>query len=82
MSIINESFANELMIENEQTYSNTTIVLITLLVITLIAAIIIIIFLNKMITKPILSVNKQLEEIADGEGDLTISCNGGDFSIC
>lgn len=71
LAAINNRLATDLMDDNKTTFTKTTIILSVILGITIFVAIFITIILNKIIVKPILTVNKQLEEIADGEGDLT-----------
>lgn len=71
IAAIKNRLAADLMVHNQTTFTRTIIILSAILAITIAVAIFITIILKKVIVKPILTVNKQLEEIADGEGDLT-----------
>jgi len=68
---INENEAKKLMEESQSTYGKVLNILILVVVVVILLSIAITIILTRLIVKPIKAVNKQIAEIADGEGDLT-----------
>lgn len=68
---INENEAQKLMEQNQNRYKWVLTISILILAGVIIISIIITIILTRLIVKPIKAINKQIAEIADGEGDLT-----------
>lgn len=68
---INENEAKKLMEENQRTYEKVLNILIFIIVVVILFSIVISVILTRLIVKPIKAINKEIADIADGEGDLT-----------
>lgn len=68
---INENEAKVLLEKNQSMYENVLKILILVMAAVILFSIIITVILTRLIIKPIKTINKEIAEIADGEGDLT-----------
>lgn len=68
---INENEAQKLMEQNQNTYKIVLTISILILAGVILFSIVISVILTRLIVKPIKAINKEIADIADGEGDLT-----------